>query len=155
MKNLNLNLTVVLTLLITSLSFAQDNLVSTCKDSNQLSISEKALCRGSISYLNALNSNNEGMMESAMTNIMIMKLYFPERDYDKFISKLSELTTEGESKQVRFKAFIACNYLKHPERYNWIEKDTFQVTTDFFKLFSEKLAKQLEKQEDSQLVYSE
>ena len=84
-----------------------------------------------------------------------MKLYFPERDYDEFISKLNELVTEGTSKPIRYKAFIGCNYLKHPERYNWIKKDDFQVTKNFFMLYAEKLEEQLVKAEDSLLVFSD
>ena len=154
MKTLNVTLTILVTLVLVSFAFSQKNSVSDKSDSYSMSISEKAIERASANYYKALQSDNEGMIESAMTNIMIMKLYFPDKDYDQFIIKLSELTTEGTTKQVRYKAFIACNYLKHPERYNWIKKDTFQATSDFFNLFSEKLAKQLENTENSLLVYS-
>jgi len=134
--------------------FAQEKTESINSNTELQSISDKALQRGSESYFIALNRDNQGMIESAISNIMIMKLYFPDRNYDRFISKLTELTTEGSTKQIRFKAFIACNYLIHPERYTWIKKDSFKDTIELFNLFSEKLAKQLEKTEDNLLVLS-
>lgn len=147
MKNFSLMLlSVALTF---NILFAADN------SQNELAnINENSLNRGADNYLIALDRDNAGIVESAICNIMIMKLYFPERDYDKFITKLSQLVTEGTTKPIRYKAFIACNYLKHPERYTWIKSDTLNNTVDFFNLFSEKLAQQLEKTEDSLLVLS-
>jgi hypothetical protein len=155
MNNFTTKLVTILTLLFVSLSFAQEK--STVTEDNCLnsdSISEKSLERGTKNYLAALQRDNIGAKESAITNIMIMKLYFPQRNYTEVISKLTELCTEGSTKQIRYKAYIACNYLKHPERYNWIKKDSFDVTKEFFNTFSEKLANQLENTEDSLLVVS-
>lgn len=149
-----ITLTLVIFFLISGSSYSQDKPEPIKNFSNLNSISDQSLQRASINYYFALNRENTGIVESAITNIMIMKLYFPEQNYEKFITKLTELSTDGKSKQIRYKSYIACNYLKHPERYNWIKKDTFQATSDFFNLFSEKLAKQLEKTENTSLVFS-
>ncbi len=150
----NFTLTLVLILLIAGSSFSKVNPDSIKNETEMNSIPDESLQRGAINYYTALNRDNKGIIESAITNIMIMRLYFPERDYEKCILKLTELSTEGTSKQIRYKSFIACNYLKHPERYTWIKKDSFKNTTELFNIFSEKLAKQLEKTEDSLLVFS-
>ena len=150
----NFTLTLVFILLIAGFSFSKEKPEAIKNFSNLKSIPDQSLQRAAINYYIALNRDNNGIIESAITNIMIMKLYFPERKYDKFITKLTELSTEGASKQIRYKSYIACNYLKHPERYTWIKKDSFKNTTELFNLFSEKLAKQLEKTEDHLLVLS-
>jgi hypothetical protein len=148
MKNFTIILLTVI--VVTNFSFAADS-----SQSNIQSIDETALNRGAQNYLFALHQNNAGLVESALCNIMIMKLYFPERNYEEIITKLNDLVTEGKTKQIRYKAFIACNYLKHPERFSWIKSDCFKNTIDFFNTFSEKLAKQLENTTDSLLVFSE
>ncbi len=81
-----------------------------------------------------------------------MKLYYSERNYENLADKLNQLITEGISKSIRVKSFIACNYLKHPERYNWIKADSFQNVSKFFELYSEKIALQLEKTENTILI---
>jgi hypothetical protein len=149
-----ITLTFVLIFMIAGSSFSKEKPDSIKSISSLELTTDKSLQHGAINYYTALNRNNEGIIESAITNIMIMKLYFPERNYDNFIAKLTELNTEGKSKQIRYKSYIACNYLKHPERYTWINKDSFKNTIELFNQFSEKLAKQLEKAEDSLLVLS-
>jgi len=149
-----LTLALVIVLLIAGSSFSQDKPEPVKNFSNLNSISDQSLQRASINYYFALSRKNTGVIESAITNIMIMKLYFPERNYENFITKLTELSTDGKSKQIRYKSYIACNYLKHPERYSWIKKDSFKNTTELFNLFSEKLAKQLENTKDNLMVLS-
>lgn len=90
-------------------------------------------------YLTGLNHHNNGVVESAITNVMLLKMYHPEKDFSVVTKKLDELTLKGPDKMVRLKAFIAANYIKHPERFNWIEKGDYEDAVAFFELYSARL----------------
>jgi len=94
-------LTFIFCLIITtSTSFAQS--------------SDKSVDRDLSTYLTNLNSTIPGIVESTIENVMVLKVYNPEKDYSQIIQKLDELNLGNGSKTMRVKAFIAANYLKNP-----------------------------------------
>jgi len=75
-------------------------------------------------YYKALNSNNTGMVESAIENLIILKMVAPELDFQDAINKMNELTENGRTDVIKYKAFIGHLYLENPERFKWIsDKD--------------------------------
>jgi len=121
--------TLAFVLLAISFSFAQ-------KPGPALQNAEK-------NYLIGLNHQNPGVVESAIINTMVLKLYYPEKDFSNIIIKLDNISLENPEKIVRVKAFIASNYLKHPDRFNWIEKGDYESAVKFFQLYSARLDKQM------------
>ena len=94
-------LTFILFLIIsTSASFAQSSADSVDTDLS--------------TYLTNLNSTIPGIVESNIENVMVSKVYHPEKDYSQIIQKLDELNLGDGPKTIRVKAFIAFNYLKNP-----------------------------------------
>ncbi len=109
---------IIFLIITTSASFAQ--------------LSDKSVDRAVIVYLTNINSSNPGVVESAIENVMVLKLYYPETDYSQIIQKLDELNLGNGPKTIRVKAFIASNYLKNPHfitdnfstyswQYKWIK----------------------------------
>jgi len=86
-------------------------------------LSDKSADKAVKSYLINLNYSNPGVVESTIENIMVSKLYYPEKDYSQVIQKLDELTLSNSQKTIRVKAFIAANYLKYPQQFNWAKKN--------------------------------
>ena len=82
-------------------------------------------------YYTALNSDNEGLIESAIVNVVKLKMYSPDLNYSEIKDKLKELMEAGPSDVIKYKAFIALLYLEHPERFNWISisYDPSKITT--------------------------
>lgn len=76
-------------------------------------------------YLQGLNHFVPGIVESSITGVMELKKYYPELDFSDIIKKLDDLAINGETREIRIKAFIATNYLKNPESFNWIKKGSF------------------------------
>lgn len=99
----------------------------------------KSLAMATESYMTGLNHENQGVVESAITNVMLLKLYHPEKDFTEILARLDELTVNNPDKMVRLKAFIASNYIKHPERFNWIKKGDYEDAVAFFEMYSTKL----------------
>jgi hypothetical protein len=74
-------------------------------------------------YYKALNSDNHGMVESAIENLVKLKLFAPDLDYSKVAEKLDQLTEDGQTIQIKYKAFVANLYLESPEKFNWISSE--------------------------------
>jgi hypothetical protein len=96
-----------------------------------LSQSQKTCQAALPNYYKALNSENTGLIESAIVNIVKLKMYSPCMDYSRITDRLEELTESGPSDVIKYKSFIAILYLEHPERFNWISADETQehITT--------------------------
>ena len=82
-------------------------------------------------YYKALNSHNQGMIESAIVNVVKLKMYSPGMDYSQIQDKLNELMENGPTDVIKYKAFIAALYIEHPERFNWLsaQSDSSKITT--------------------------
>jgi len=111
MKNKNLYLALLITLVLTCSVFAQQ---------------QDPIDRGIENYLAALNSKNDGLIESAIMNLMKLKTLHPSRDYAKIMSTLDELTQQTSNKTIRYEAFILLHYLQYPEHFNWIQSSEDQ-----------------------------
>ena len=74
-------------------------------------------------YYKAINSDNHGVIESAIENLVKLKLYAPDLDYSKVAEKLGQLTEDGQTIQIKYKAFVANLYLESPEKFNWLSSE--------------------------------
>lgn len=83
-------------------------------------------------YYKALNSDNHGMVESAIENLVKLKLYAPDLDYKKVAEKLDQLTEDGQTVQIKYKAFVANLYLESPEKFNWISSEDKDKQANMF-----------------------
>ena len=52
---------------------------------------ENGLKNAEMNYLVALNHQNSGVVESAIVNSMILKLYYPDKNYNKIIKEMKRL----------------------------------------------------------------
>ena len=88
-------------------------------------------------YEQALQSDNEAMIESAIENLILLKLSAPELDYTFAADKMKELAESGTKETIQYKAFIGQLYLNHPERFNWLEAENLEANiTKFDQIFA-------------------
>jgi hypothetical protein len=104
---------------------------------------EELLQLAPANYARALLSDNEGMQQSAILNVMRLKLEYPDINCDTVCIPLTQLVNESENQSIRFMAYIAGQYMKHPERFQWINKTTLEKQPEFFELFAEKVGQQV------------
>lgn len=97
------------------------------------------------SYERSLNSEINGVVESAIINIMKMKTARPDFDYSCLAKTLEKLSFDGQTMLIRYKSYIAANYLKYPERFTWIKSGNYEELTRFFSKYESRLETQLEK----------
>jgi len=75
-------------------------------------------------YLEALDSSNEGMVESAIENVIKFKIAVPQQDFSDASEKMEFLSKYGKTNAICYKAFIGQLYLNNPERFNWLNSDS-------------------------------
>jgi len=85
---------------------AQDN------RNESVSYQSHTVQRGIDNYLKALSSDNTGVVESAIINVVRLKMVYTERDYSKIIMKLEWLSQENSDQNIRRDALMAFNILK-------------------------------------------
>lgn len=101
-----------------------------------------AVERATDNYLVGLRLNNEGVMESAIFNIIKLKLVYPYLDYTKLAVALDSIAENSGNKVIQRKAYLASMYVKYPERFNWITNKTYVENNAFFDLLAVKLEQQ-------------
>jgi hypothetical protein len=142
MFRINLLLTLIIAVLIVYPSLAQENAQTKAPQ-----ITEKQRVEMAIkNYKKALESENPGMVESAVINIMKLKHQYPTYDYSALIEPLTTLENTDESESIKFMSYIVKNYLEHPERYSWLEKAHLKFDKDLYVVIAEKVAEQVENQ---------
>jgi hypothetical protein len=72
-------------------------------------------------YRMALKSDNTGLTESAIINIIKMKMVYPQADYSKVVDALKRLMVKSPSQTIRYEAYLALGYLEYPDQFSWIE----------------------------------
>jgi hypothetical protein len=106
-----------LALIATTAANAQDIAgMSMVKRSNAREESRKTLnfSRVETNYLNNLNSEVPGVVESALGHITLMRIAYPRQDLRKLQEKLYDLASKGETRSIRYKAFIAMQVFGNP-----------------------------------------
>jgi hypothetical protein len=68
-------------------------------------------------YLNSLNSEIPGVVESALGHITLMRIAYPRQDLKRLQEKLYELASLGATRSIRQKAFIAMQVFGNPAAF--------------------------------------
>ena len=68
-------------------------------------------------YLRTLNSEIPSVVESALGHVTLMRIAYPKQDLRQIQDKLISLASEGATRTIRQKAFIAMQVFAHPLAY--------------------------------------
>ena len=79
--------------------------------SDHLSPSKQQCQKALEFYMISLNYENDGVVKSAIENIMKIKCHHSELNYGEVLSKLQQLAENAKSNDTRTMAFICSNYL--------------------------------------------
>lgn len=141
MSRMNSILSAIIVVLMLYPSFAQNkNLFAEVEAAEQQKI--KMVIKN---YQKALESDNQGMIESAILNIMSLKYHYPDYDYSSLIESLESLENNDESKSIRFMSYIVKDYLLYPDRYTWIDQVPYEFYKDFYAVIAKKVYEQVNK----------
>ncbi len=100
---------------------------------------DKTIESAPANYLKALKSDNDGMVESAIFHSMKYKLYYPEQNTTRLEKEIEKLVEKGKSEAIRYKAFLAMQFMQNDKLMNIIEKEDYKDAAQFFKMLGEEL----------------
>ena len=93
---------------------------------------EKACCN----FNEGLRSEIDGIVLSALINVMRMYHDYPTEDYDNINKNLDTLIVEGSTAQIRFVAHIIKKYLQDETDLDWMMDYSNEAIQHYFILLS-------------------
>lgn len=87
----------------------------------------------------ALKSGNAGLVESAIFHSLKFMIFYPEQDVAKLKKQITRLVKEGETRNIRYKAYLASQFLNNPDLLATIEKADYKDADEFFKMLGDTL----------------
>ncbi len=66
-------------------------------------------------YLGCLRSSNEGVIESALAQVAMMKLAVPEGNFRDLEARVAEIARASSAPELRYKAYLVATVLAQPE----------------------------------------
>lgn len=87
----------------------------------------------------ALNHNIDGVVESALYVMLTIKNAFPERNFSVIEKQIEKLIINGDSPNIRYKAYLTSIYYKHYDWFKDVDLRDRENTASAFKSISERL----------------
>ena len=91
----------------------------------------------------ALKSDNEGLVESAIDVLIMVKKTYPTMDFEAADKELDRLSIEGETPSIRYKAQLASLYFQYPGLFTGINDKIGNSIAENYKLISSRLAEKV------------
>lgn len=88
-----------------------------------------------------LESDVDGVVQAGIYIVMTTKQKFPEMNFKPVISKLEELSQEGKTLSIRYKAQLAMLYLTFPELFKDVKFEDRENPDKYFIMINETLVK--------------
>ncbi len=70
-------------------------------------------------------------------------IYFPEQDTESILRELRRLAQNGASGCIRYKAYLAAEYLQNKKLLTAIKKKNYKDSEQFFRLLNENYQRQI------------
>jgi len=101
--------------------------------------SNEYYCKALKQYLVCLNHHNDGVVESAIINLMKMSRECSEISYQTIVERLDTMATDGRTANIRLLAFIAARYLQDSENPHLLADLKIDDHQQFMKMLLDRL----------------
>jgi hypothetical protein len=96
--------------------------------------------KAAVSYLSALSSTNNGVVESALAHVAIIKLTMPDCEMGSIRARVTAIESRGVTKEVRYKAWVVRTLMDNPELFSGIAKAGYNDPDALFAALASKMA---------------
>jgi hypothetical protein len=93
-------------------------------------ISHNRLDKALDAYMRGLNHTLPAIVESSMFNLLVLRIDYPEIDYTEALKKLDEISVNGKTSVLRYKAYVTTEYLKNPTLFLDVDPVDFSQYMD-------------------------
>lgn len=84
-------------------------------------------------YATLLNSDNDGVVASAIAHLALIKIDMPDVELDGVRAKIADLVESGRTPAIRYKAYLASIVFQTPEMFRGGSKVGSTVSDTFFR----------------------
>ena len=88
----------------------------------------KAFCN----YTMALNSTNDGLVESTIAYLAYLRLNMPQADLKDLGITISGLAESGRTPVIRYKAYLATMIFESPKSFSQMQNTNYTDSNEFF-----------------------
>lgn len=92
-----------------------------------------------VRYMQALTSENEGVVCSALAHATWMKLMVPERSFTDLQASINSLAATGKTSEIRYRAYLASMVFDRPALFKGEEAKEFENGDDMFASVSHRI----------------
>ena len=92
-------------------------------------------------YLACLQSTNEGVVESALAHVAMMKLVLPTFESKALQEKVWQMSRKAAEPEMRYKAFLTANVLEQPKVFSGIEWGRYNSADELFDVVASRLSR--------------
>jgi hypothetical protein len=131
--------TVVAMVILAGTMYAQENTSERGYFANVSRYAQVSTVWAEQGYLGCLQSNNEGVMESALAHVAMMKLAVPAGEYKALKTKVAQIARTAATPEVRYKAFLTAKVLEQPEIFRSVAREGYGTADDFFAALASRL----------------
>lgn len=138
MKTNKIAYTVLVISTLSVAAFSQTNSNSYFSEAN--SIRESNLLKAEKRYSNCLKSANDGVVESALAHVAMLKLMNPENDFALVASAVDMVAGKNLSPEIRYKAYLVSNVLHNPELFSGDARTSYESPDELFSVLASRMS---------------
>jgi predicted TIM-barrel fold metal-dependent hydrolase len=101
------------------------------------------LQRAEQNSLVTLDGDMNSLVESAIYNMILFKSNVPNWKFDEILDKLNELSIDGKTASIRYKAQLASLYINYPELFVGVNAEGGTNASEVFKEIANKIETKL------------
>jgi len=90
-------------------------------------------------YCASLKSDNEGVKESALAHVAMLKLSTPVAGSREAKERVKEIARTASSSELRYKAFLVAMLLDHPEIFRNVARDGYGTPDELYAALASRL----------------
>lgn len=90
-------------------------------------------------YLASLKSDNDGVKESALAHVAMMKLAAPAIESNALRVRVREIARNSASTEIRYKAHLVTNVIEHPAIFSGLEREEYTTADELFAAIARRL----------------
>ena len=94
-------------------------------------------------YLACLDSPNDGVLESGLAHIAMMKIFFPASAFPTLEQKVAELSVAGRTPTIRYKAYLTSAVFENPTAFALVAMAGYEDGEQLFKSLAAQMQVQL------------
>ena len=101
------------------------------------------LKRAEKNSLQTMDSELNSLVESVIFNMIVFKNAYPEWKFDNIVEKLNDLTVDGKTLSIRYKAQLASTFINNYSMFNDVKIEEKNNPAKYFMIIADRMQKSL------------